>query len=290
MARFFKPQAVRSLGLSQDVSLQHNNPASIAQWETRFIWPNKTEPDFALSLGTGTSSMVSKPSTYGKSRFYVRIFKRFMRNPDGEEVWKRFLNSLEPKSCTRYHRLNIEFWGPEPSIDDASRIPELKSSVLRSIEVEKLTVAAVMDSMIASMFYFELDGFPKFRNGVYVGSGFIFYRLDIAAESLLLLYGRLVETSSWFLIQGRPIRCVQAEAVPRSLVPFKRRITFTVNSLDEVLTFSIRGITTIPKLLSGFPTSLVRLIADQRLDSPFGTIDHVMDEKPLPAIPTKRRR
>jgi hypothetical protein len=256
---------VRILGLFQDGGLQHNNPASIAQWETRFIWPNKSEPDFALSLGTGTSSIVTDCGPWSKSRFYVRLFKSFMRNIDGEDAWRRFYNSLTPDTQARYYRLNIPFSGPEPGLDDALRIPDLKASVLETIQSDSLTLTAVKDSMIASMFYFELDSVPKLEKGVYIC---------------------LVETSSWFLIQGSPIRCVQS--VPKSLPPFKTRITFSADSLEEVIAFSIRGVTSTAKMLSGFPTSLTSLITDQRLDSPFGTIDHALGEKPLPAIPKRR--
>jgi hypothetical protein len=277
---------VRILGLFQDGGLQHNNPASIAQWETRFVWPNKSEPDFALSLGTGTSSIVTECGAWSKSRFYVRLFKSFMRNIDGEDAWRRFYNSLTPDTQARYYRLNIPFSGPEPGLDDAPRIPDLKASVLKTIESDSLTLTAVKDSMIASMFYFELDSVPELEKGVYICSGYIFCRLDMPASGLRMLYQRLVETSSWFLIQGSPIRCVQS--VPKSLPPFKRRITFSADSLDEVIEFSIRGVTSTLKMLSGFPTSLTSLITDQRLDSPFGTIDHALREKPLPAIPKRR--
>ncbi|KAH9873410.1 hypothetical protein IAQ61_004033, partial [Plenodomus lingam] len=46
---FFKPQTVGSL-VYQDGGLRHNCPADITQWEMRFLWPNKPEPDFFLSL------------------------------------------------------------------------------------------------------------------------------------------------------------------------------------------------------------------------------------------------
>ncbi|KAF1363092.1 FabD/lysophospholipase-like protein, partial [Lizonia empirigonia] len=46
-----QPYAVGKIGLCQDGGLLHNCPSDIAQWETRFVWPNKpSEPDFALSL------------------------------------------------------------------------------------------------------------------------------------------------------------------------------------------------------------------------------------------------
>ena len=156
---FFKPQAVSSLGTYQDGGLQHNNPASIAQWESRFLWPHKDNPDFALSLGTG---FATEPASLGLviPRFYTRLFKSFMRNLNGEDAWIRFHNSLDPKTRPRYHRLNVKFTGPEPSLDDAKQIPSLKAAVIRQLEEDKATLTPVVDSMLASMFYFELDALP----------------------------------------------------------------------------------------------------------------------------------
>jgi hypothetical protein len=282
---FFKPQAVRSLGTYQDGGLQHNNPASIAQWEARFIWPTKYNPDFALSLGTGTSA-VAADLGLTNSRFYVRVFKSFMRNIDGEDAWRRFYNSLDPNVRPRYHRLNVQFTGPEPSLDDALQIPDLKAIALRKIEDDKATMTSVVDAMLASMFYFELDALPNLDGGSYLCLGYIHCRLDLPIEGLRYLYDQLLQTSSWFLIQGSPVQCVQS--IPKGLPPFKRRVSFRTESMDEVIGFSIRGITSIPKLLSGFPTTLAKLVEDQDLIKPFGSLDHKVSEKPLPAIPAKR--
>ncbi|KAF2849419.1 FabD/lysophospholipase-like protein [Plenodomus tracheiphilus IPT5] len=283
---FFKPQAVENLGTYQDGGLHHNNPADIAQWESRFIWPNKEGPDFALSLGTGDSLPITDGGSWWKFRFPFRCFKSFMRSLHGEAAWRRFCNSLPLASRPRYHRLNIRFTGPEPSLDDATEIPQLKAIVSRTIETDKDTVTAVLDSMIASIFYFELDGLPDINSKGYSCSGFIFCRLDLPASGRRYLYNRLVETSSWFLIQGNPISCVQH--VPKKFPPFKRRVTFHTDSLQESIAFSIRGITSTPKNLSGFPTCLAKLMTDQQFYCPFGTIDHTCGEKPLPAIPQKR--
>ena len=58
--------------------------------------------------------------------------------------------------------------------------------------------------------------------------------------------------------------------------------------MDELVAFSLGGITSSPKPLSGFPTTLTKLSEEQSLVKPFGTIDHKVSEKPLPAIPAKR--
>ncbi|KAF2022585.1 hypothetical protein EK21DRAFT_119604 [Setomelanomma holmii] len=140
--------------------------------------------------------------------------------------------------------------------------------------------------MLASMFYFELDALPILDGDNYLCFGYIRCRLDLPLEGLRFLYSQLLKTSSWFLIQGSPVQCVQS--IPKGLPPFKRRVTFRAESMDEVVAFSIGGITSTSRPLSGFPTTLTKLIEDQGLVKPFGTLDHEVSEKPLPAIPAKR--
>lgn len=53
--RLFKPVAIPGIGLGlvQDGALAHNNPAKLAEWESRLIWPHHNKVDIVVSLGTG---------------------------------------------------------------------------------------------------------------------------------------------------------------------------------------------------------------------------------------------
>ena len=62
-----------------------------------------------------------------------------------------------------------------------------------------------------------------------------------------------------------------------------------VNTLSESIIISIRGITSIPRLISGFPISLKDLINLQQLYAPFSWVDHLILKKPLPSILVKRK-
>ena len=44
---------LNNLGTFQDGALCFPNPLRIALLEANFLWPDKGEPDFALSIGTG---------------------------------------------------------------------------------------------------------------------------------------------------------------------------------------------------------------------------------------------
>lgn len=161
-----------------------------------------------------------------------------MRNLDGEDAWKRFYNSLPAGSRHRHHRLNVQFNGPEPSLDDVSSIPDLKANVAQSIQDDGKAVTAVFDAIVASMFYFELDTVPELMKNRFHCCGYIHYRLDLSTNGLRYLYQRLLETSSWFLIQGNPIKCVQS--FPTHLPPFKRVYAHWGGLILEVIVEVVR--------------------------------------------------
>ena len=62
-----------------------------------------------------------------------------------------------------------------------------------------------------------------------------------------------------------------------------------VDTLSESIAISIKGITSMPRLISGFPISFKGLIDLQQLYALFGRVDHLTLEKPLPSIPAKRK-
>ena len=62
-----------------------------------------------------------------------------------------------------------------------------------------------------------------------------------------------------------------------------------VDTLSKSIMISIRGITSIPRLISGFPISLKDLIDLQQLYALFGWVDYLILKKPLPSILAKRK-
>lgn len=269
-------------GIFQDGGLHHNNPSDISLWEAKFLWPSKIVPDVALSLGTGTSSKKLQKL----SRAPWRLWNSFMRTIDTEESYKRFKNSLPAALRSRFHRLNLQFQGNEPRLDDVTSIPSLKLQMPESLCSDYNNICAVTDALVASMFYFELDDPPKYQRGQFHASGFVSCRLNLSAKGRSNLQNRLADSDSWFLVQGRPVPCVTV--ILSSNPPFRCRLTYSVDTLDDAVAISIRGITKTTRYISGFPTTTQALLNLQQLQSPFGREDHSIPEKPLPAIPRKR--
>lgn len=277
---------MQNLGTFQDGGLQHNNPLNIALWETKYIWPGKSI-DFALSIGTGLTKLESTTFAAGphspvRDRFLPRLFRTFMKSMDGERIWSGIYNSLSERDQPKYHRLNVPLHGTEPLLDDTSAMEDLKHQSMRWAE-QRDTFTPLLDSIYASMFYFELDQYHMREDGLYVCNGSIHCRLALNANGREHLYHELQNTSSYFLILGQPTPCVTH--VPRNLPPFKRSIELVLHSLDDDIGITLLGITSTPTTISGLPQTARKLIDIQQLRAPFGRVSCSTLEKALPKVP-----
>lgn len=101
------------------------------------------------------------------------------------------------------------------------------------------------------------------------------------------LYYWLVTGSAFFLVNGRPVMC--ARLIPKGTPAFRCRIEFTVANLDEHLGISVRGDTSKPRMTSGLPQSISKLVELQIMKDLFGRAGYTPSRKALPRIPQKRK-
>ena len=209
-----------------------------------------------------------------------------MRSLDGEKLWQEFFNGLEDGVKHRYHRLNLMIKGPEPALDDVTAIDELREQANTYVRTDHI-IQPVFDSVIASLFFFEFEDIPVDTGSSYSCIGHIFCRLALPVAGRKLLYRKLHTSSSYFLVSGKPVVCV--ERVSSGIPLFRRRVTFQLESLDEQVAITLRGITSMPHTISGLPRIANDLIKLQGLDAPFGSADYSLVGKPLPQVPAKRK-
>ncbi|KAI7475653.1 hypothetical protein KC351_g9958 [Hortaea werneckii] len=289
---YFKPRSLPHFGTFQDGGLHHNNPLSIAMWELKHLWAGCETPDFALSMGTGYAENLfarvgDVPQSPVQDRFLPRIFKTFMNSLDGERIWHDLHNSLPELAKDRFHRVNLKIKGLEPAIDDLNGMRDLKAQTQTFVNLED-PLKPTLDSIIASSFYFELDGMPQFVDGSFLCVGHIFCRLSLPVQGRRWIYTELMKTKSYFLVSGSPVSCV--DRVSRNYPPFKRRLKFCVGSLDDTIRITLRGIVDPSRSISGLPKTAREIIKLQSLEAPFGRVDHRRADKPLPLVPRKRSR
>ena len=253
----------------------------------KYLWPKRSVPDFALSIGTGTTrSKFSIGMEFPVKRFLSRSYDAFMESMNGEEIYHEVLNSIPEKDRYRFHRLNLVLKHPEPQLDDVSSMYELKEAAYSYIENEP-SIKKIVNAMLASMFYFEFDGMPVWKTSSYLCTGHIYCRLPLSPQGQRTLYMHLFNTSSYFLVFGQPFACV--ERVGKTVPPFRRQVQFLLDDLEDVIGITLTGITSKPKTISGLPRKAREIIIEQNLDAPFGRSNHSVLEKPLPQLPLKRK-
>ena len=289
--RYFKPKELKSIGTFQDGGLWLNNPLPAGVWELKGMYPEKGDPDYALSVGTGTvqkSQPIFKSGSYSPVRdsFLSRLYRTFMLSMDGEKTWDEFVNTLPIASRERYHRLNLTLESQHISVDDVSIMESLKRRALH-FATSGGHLKIIRDAMLAAIFYFELECIPQeIAHGIEC-VGNIFCRINQNANGRRNLYSELIKMAAFFLVDGRPVPCV--ERVPASYPPFKRRIKFTVRDWEETVGITLRSSTMQqPRFISGLPKSVDDLVSAQQLYAPFGRSDHTTD-KDLPPLPRKRK-
>ncbi len=180
------------------------------------------EPDVVVSLGTGVSKRYEKEIEKAqeqnpaeaqqhlanaqqhlfKSRFLPRLFRSFMMLLDGQRTWYELWNSLPLGTRDRYHRLNTEFDGPEPQLDDIGAMKDLEQQTMTSA-VQSRSLDPCADNLIASLFYLELDGLPTFEKRSFRCRAHICSRWSPTNLALLRLVSRMKKTDTKFDVNGR---------------------------------------------------------------------------------------
>ena len=135
----------------QDGGLMHNNPAKLAEWELRKIWPHHHRPDTVLSLGTG----VREPVTTTTIGFLARLWRSFMSSMDGQRAWEDVVNHLDEGEEGSYFRLNVSLDGGDYALDDVDSMEPLRPSVRSQLD-NSLACHEVAMALIVPSFFFEV--------------------------------------------------------------------------------------------------------------------------------------
>jgi hypothetical protein len=267
--RFFPPKHIRNVGTFQDAGPLENDPLVSARSEVAAIFPSAKKPDFVVSLGTGEPALSNDIPTDTSQGIWrngavPRLCRLFWEKMRDKKVGQAF------QGHPRYHRLNIEFEGVEPRLDDVQSIPQLKAKA-RDDDSLSEAIDKIARSMIASLFYFKLDGLPERYNQKYVGTGRILCSIRPKDPAFLELFGQLSKTSSHFLLDGNPIfhtgdaSCFNQDGNFRGLININTTNKFAI---------SLKQRDSEPYNISGSPFSVDKLISAERLDASFGRPDH----------------
>ncbi|KAF8856244.1 FabD/lysophospholipase-like protein [Acephala macrosclerotiorum] len=267
---FFPPKEIDGVGIFQDAGPLENDPLISALELAADMCPLVEEPDFIVSLGTGTPRTKESSSVPASSHLRLWKDKAFPR------LWRMFWEKMRDRQVKqvfrtypRYHRLDTEFDGPLPRLDNIQSIHELQLKAQEDPSVSKV-IDNIARYAIASLFYFELDSKPEKSNGDYTGIGSIFCTIRQSDPAFQPLLDQL--SNATFYLNNCPIPgTVDDHSFIGKDGNFRKRVEL---SLSGRFTISLKQGDSEPCNISGSPYSVERQILALELDAHFGRADH----------------
>lgn len=273
MCRFFRTKNLPGFGPLQDGGVRANNPLSIALKESTLIWPGRSKPDLLVSVGTGYSAPERQPHHTGsggvlRDGAVARLIRAAVSSPsmDGEQAFLEALNYVSCEMRANIHRVNQRLLGSLPWLDDVDQLAGLAES---SFSVPDALVRAVL---VTGTLFFELDGCPAMRQGVFFCEGSVLCTSTRPRNVIERILAEIPEAEFQIDHQG-PLGSVGEDDGCCECGYYRKRVSFTVQSLDEVLTLQI-GNPGSQTRLGGFPKSVQRLLDEQQMQGTFGRPDH----------------
>jgi hypothetical protein len=249
--------------------------------------PLAKEPDFIVSLGTGAprangdkpSMSVTGPLSLWKDGAFPRLCRMFWERMRDKHVKQIF------RTHPRYHRLDTEFDGVLPRLDNTKSIPELQLKAQEDHSITKV-IDNIARCAIASLFYFELDSIPEGCNGKHIGTGSIFCSVRRSDPAFKLLLDQL--SNATFYLNNCPI---PGEVGECSFIGkdgnFRKRVEL---SLSGRFTIFLKQDDSEPCNISGSPYLIQELISEQELDAHFGGAHHGKRKRPAEGDLEARKR
>jgi len=266
--RFFPPKHIRGVGTFQDAGPLENDPLISALSEVAALFPQVDEPDFVLSLGTGEPKPNQRlpptgPRNVWRNGAFPRLCRLFWEKIKDKNVRQAF------HAHPRYHRLNIQFEGDEPRLDDTQSIPSIKAMAQEDKSLSSI-ITNVARYMIASLFYFELESIPQRSGGKYIGTGHILCSIRCSDPGFQLLFDRLSRSSAQFWINGLPVIDVDDSCFDGG-GNFRKQVDLDT---DNRFAIALKQDPSGPCNISGSPFSITKLILLQGFTAVFGRPDH----------------
>ncbi|KAI5782162.1 acyl transferase/acyl hydrolase/lysophospholipase [Pyronema domesticum] len=178
--RYFKPFIHEESGnIFSDGALTFNNPIEVAEYERKMIWPDHTNPDFLLSLGTGGEpkdeieielrDAIAQKGLVG----YIRRLRAIVAHQNktvmnSELAWANFQSRkhLEKSEDRPYMRMNLELVDRIPRIDQVEDLDFLVDEATKYAKLNDHLVNTAANKLIASLFYLSLGRADNERHDI----------------------------------------------------------------------------------------------------------------------------
>ncbi|CAK7238176.1 hypothetical protein SEUCBS140593_010402 [Sporothrix eucalyptigena] len=281
---FFPPKHIHGVGTFQDAGPLENDPLVSALSEVAALFPLVDEPDFVVSLGTGEPKPSPHPASAAsrsvwRNGAFPRLCRLFWEKMRDKKVRQAF------QAHPRYHRLDVQFEGDEPRLDDAARMAEAMSVAQNDVSCSG-AIDDVARSIVASLFYFELDAIPRREGGRHRCSGHIRCAIQPSEPAFAVLVRRLAQSAAQFWVDGSVVAELDEASLGGS-GGFQRPIEFDA---CERFAITLKQDPAGPCHISGSPFSVRKLLHQQGLLAVFGRPDHSKRQRQGPGCPDPERK
>lgn len=195
-----------------------------------------------------------------------------MSSLDGQSVWRDLWNRLDDQTRRDYFRLNIDFPGPDPPIDDANLMDELSERVRLDPTAPHQRHEAVI-ALLASCFFLKLNALPSFQGGLWHCRGTI--RCRIRGSAVITALQRLCGSPLTFTLNGDSLKPgLSSDDICSACYRYSTGIEFLVRRFDDPILLNIHWGPDASRRIGGFPNTVQWFIDQQNLQRPFGCSNH----------------
>ena len=274
---------IPGIGLLQDAGVRANCPLQVAIRETRDMWPTNVEPSLVVSVGTGFSLT---PKGSQRQGFIHRALHAFIHGPavDGYEGFQDAYDNLPRGARENVFRLDLHLEDGLPQLDSVISIKDL-------VSLPYSIPNRLCQMIISRLFFFELDTEPVHTDRGILCTGSILMKGGL--ESTLDAVKREYQDPSFAMVTGANFGSVTNHQGCTVCAYYRKRVQFTVSSLLEEFTLSIKSKTSSERI-NGFPTTVSKILKFQGVEASFGRSDHKQTWHPqrlcwCPAHPKRRQ-
>lgn len=263
----------------------HNNPINLAiKEQDEYFKRQRKQVDFAVSFGTGLVTDGTERTNIFSNLWISKLYESFMGLMDGQNTWRTYYNAIPEQHRARYHRLNMEFDGAEPQLDDLSCLTEITQKAANPPPLICQQVRDIADNMLSTLFYIGLDS-AVLKAGQWVFCARVLCRLP-PGRSLDALVTKLKANAATFsmnaksqphLIADRTVFLCVGSSSTRTQQPFSCPIEFFASSKDHFVDIKFNlneKYDGRERSISNCPYKVEDLMEDAGMHQIFGRADH----------------
>jgi len=191
----------------QNDALRHINPVKIAITEAASLWPDSSQLDYLVTMGTGYTDQHTKPTGAPESEptWWQRFLESFNNYFDTEIIWEQYKPSIDPEQIDRYHRFNVLL--SRHSFADRDKTSSINSLEIATCEAfnrgkpSRLKLRETANSLIAALFYARIESISKTSERTYDVNAVLVCRLEQRYHAKVMT--ELVGRNACFLVNAR---------------------------------------------------------------------------------------